>query len=241
MNAVLRHEIRSYFTTPVGYVFLIMYTLMAGVVYVFVNIGQEMSASMNLLLSGLQLPFMLIAPLLTMRLFAEERRMRTDQLLLTAPVRVSAIVLGKMLAAMVMLLMAMGLTALIPCLMSRFAQISFRQVASVYLGYFLMDSAMLSLGVWISSLCVNQITAAIITLGANVLLYLSESYIVPQLSASYLAPLRTLLGALPSSSRLGDFANGVISLADVVYFIVFIALMLFFTCRVMETRRHAKR
>ena len=68
MKAIFRHELRCYFTTPMGYVFLIMYTLLAGIVYVFVNIGQEMSASMNLLLSGMQLPFMLIAPILTMRL-----------------------------------------------------------------------------------------------------------------------------------------------------------------------------
>ena len=78
MRAVFRHELSGYFTTPVGYVFLTMYALLSGLVFVFINIGQEMSASMNLLFSGMQLPLMLIAPLLTMRLFAEEKRMRTD-------------------------------------------------------------------------------------------------------------------------------------------------------------------
>lgn len=240
MRAVFRHELHSYFTTPVGYVFLIMYTLLAGVVFVFVNIGQEMSASMNLLFSGLQLPFMLIAPLLTMRLFAEERRMRTDQLLLTSPVRVHAIVLGKMLAAAVMLLIAMGLTLLFPMAISRWAQVSARQVAAVFLGYYLLNTAMLSVGVVLSSLCVNQITAAVITLGVNLLLYLCEHYVTPQLSAAYLAPVQSALQWLPSSARLGDFASGVISLADVVYFLAFTALMLFFTCRVIERRRFAK-
>ena len=74
MRAVFRHELSGYFTTPVGYVFLTMYALLSGLVFVFINIGQEMSASMNLLFSGMQLPLMLIAPLLTMRLFAEEGR-----------------------------------------------------------------------------------------------------------------------------------------------------------------------
>ena len=82
MNAVFRHELKRYFVSPAGYAFLILYTLMAGVIYVFVNIGQESSASMNLTLSGMQLPLMLAAPLLTMRLFAEERRMRTGCCLL---------------------------------------------------------------------------------------------------------------------------------------------------------------
>ncbi len=240
MSAVLRHELHSYFTTPVGYVFLIMYTLLSGVVYVFINIGQEMSASMNLMFSGMQLPFMLIAPLLTMRLFAEERRMRTDQLLFTSPVSVGRIVLGKALAAMVMLLASMGLTGLYPAVISRWAQVSVPQLAAVYLGYFLHGAALLSVGVLVSSLCVNQVSAAVITLGVNVFLYMSEHYILPQMSAGYLAPARAVLRWLPATQRLGDFASGVISLADVTYFALFSALMLFFTCRVLTARRFEK-
>ncbi len=240
MRAIFRHELRCYFTTPMGYVFLIMYTLLAGVVYVFVNIGQEMSASMNLLLSGMQLPFMLIAPILTMRLFAEERRTKTDQLLLTAPVRISAIVLGKALACLTMLLLAMALTVFFPIVISRYAQVSAVQIAVVYLGYFLLDAAMLSVGVLVSAMCVHQVTAAVITLGLNVFLYLSEHFILPQLSSSYLTGLRTVMVWLPSSARIGEFANGVISPADILYFAGFTALMLFLTCRVIEARRHAK-
>lgn len=240
MKAIFHHELRSYFTTPMGYVFLIMYTLLAGVVAVFVNIGQEMSASTNLFLSGMQLPFMLIAPILTMRLFAEERRTKTDQLLLTAPVRIVSIVLGKALACFTMLLIAMGLTVLFPVVISRYAQVSATQIAVVYLGYFLLDTAMLSAGVLVSSLCMNQVTAAVITLGVNVFLYLSEHFIVPQLSGSYLSGIRMVMQWLPSAERLGEFANGVISPADVTYFLGFTALMLFLTCRVIEARRHAK-
>lgn len=240
MKAIFRHELRCYFVTPMGYVFLIMYTLLAGVVAVFVNIGQEMSASVNLLLSGMQLPFMLIAPILTMRLFAEERRTKTDQLLLTAPVRISAIVLGKALACFTMLLIAMGLTLIFPLVISRFAQVSAAQVAVTYLGYFLLDMAMLSAGVWISSLCMNQVTAAVVTLGVNVFLYLSEHFIVPQLSGSYLSYLRTVMQWLPSADRLGEFATGVISLADVCYFLGLTAMALFLTARTVEARRQAR-
>lgn len=240
MKAVFRHEMQSYFHTPVGYVFLIMYTLLAGIVYVFVNIGQEMSASMNLTLSGMQLPLMLILPLLTMRLFAEERRMRTDQLLLTAPVRISAVVAGKLLASAAMLLMAMGLAALFPWVISRWAQFSAAQVAAVCLGYYLLELAMLALGMLISAMCVNQVTAGIITLGINVGLYLCEHYAVPQLNASHLSSVADALAWLPSTARLGDFAQGVISLADVTYFLVFTLLMAFLTCRVIERRRFAK-
>ena len=233
MRAVFRHELSGYFTTPVGYVFLTMYALLSGLVFVFINIGQEMSASMNLLFSGMQLPLMLIAPLLTMRLFAEEKRMRTDQLLLTSPVPLGQIVLGKALASLALLMIAM--------LIAPYAQIAWSEIAVVFLGYYLLDAAMVSVGVLLSSLCTNQITAAILTLGVNVLMYLSEHYIVPQAGTSaYLHPVSVILGFLPSSSRLGDFANGIVSLSDIVYFVAFTALMLFLTDRAMEKRRHAK-
>ncbi len=240
MIAVFRHELKRYFVSPAGYAFLILYTLMAGVIYVFVNIGQESSASMNLTLSGMQLPLMLAAPLLTMRLFAEERRMRTDQLVLTAPIRLGWVVLGKMLAAGVMLAMAMGLTALFPAVISRWAELSLPQVAAVYLGYYLLGIAMLSVGVWISALCVNQITAAMATLGANLFIYLCEHYAVPQLGATSFSFLTRALAFLPSSARLGDFAQGIISLSDVVYFLTFTALMLFYTCQALNRRRMRK-
>ena len=236
MRAVFRHELSGYFTTPVGYVFLTMYALLSGLVFVFINIGQEMSASMNLLFSGMQLPLMLIAPLLTMRLFAEEKRMRTDQLLLTSPVPLGQIVLGKALASLALLMIAMLLALIAP-----YAQIAWSEIAVVFLGYYLLDAAMVSVGVLLSSLCTNQITAAILTLGVNVLMYLSEHYIVPQAGTSaYLHPVSVILGFLPSSSRLGDFANGIVSLSDIVYFVAFTALMFFLTDRAMEKRRHAK-
>ncbi len=241
MHAIFCHELRGYFTTPIGYVFLAMYALLSGLVFVFINIGQEMSASMNLLFSGMQLPLMLITPLLTMRLFAEERRMRTEQLLLTAPVSLGSIVLGKALASMVMLLLAMLTTLLYPLLVSPYAQLSWSQIATVFLGYSLLNFSVLSIGVFLSSLCTNQITAAILTLGVNVLIYLSEHYIVPQTgNSASLHAVSVILNYLPSSSQLGDFANGIISFADVIYFLTLTALMLFLTDRVLEKRRHAK-
>ena len=204
MRAVFRHELSGYFTTPVGYVFLTMYALLSGLVFVFINIGQEMSASMNLLFSGMQLPLMLIAPLLTMRLFAEEKRMRTDQLLLTSPVPLGQIVLGKALASLALLMIAMLLALIYPLLIAPYAQIAWSEIAVVFLGYYLLDAAMVSVGVLLSSLCTNQITAAILTLGVNVLMYLSEHYIVPQAGTSaYLHPVSVILSFLPSSSRLG--------------------------------------
>lgn len=240
MRAVFCRELAGYFTTPVGYLFLAMYALLSGVVFVFVNIAREMSASMNLLFSGMQLPFLLIAPLLTMRLFAEERRARTDQLWLTAPVRVGRVVAGKLGAALVMLALSMALTLLYPLAVSPWAQVSARQVAAVWLGYYLLGASMIAVGALVSALCENPVSAAVFTLGFNILAYLSERYILPQTGAAVPGALRAALSWLPSSARLGDFANGVISLADCAYFLSVTALAAFLTCRVIERRRFAK-
>ena len=241
MKTLFLRELHGYFATPVGYVFLAMYTLLSGIVFVFVNIGQEMSASMNVMLSAMHLPFLLIAPLLTMRLFAEERRMRTDQLLFTLPVRTGAIVFGKFLAACVMLLIAMLLTGLYTLVISRFAQISVLETLCTYLGYYLLGTSLLSVGLLISSLCFNQMTAGVLTLGINVFLYLNEHYIQPQLTNRPWNVLGSLLSALPGQDRLGDFANGILSLSDLVYYLVFSFLMLFLTTRLLEARKHQRR
>ncbi len=171
----------------------------------------------------------------------EKRKSEIERVIeLTAPVRIAHVVLGKMVAAAVMLLLAMGLTVLFPAVISQYAQISAAQMAAVYLGYYLLDLSMLSVGLLVSSLCVNQVTAAVLTLGVNVFLYLSEHYIVPQLNATYLHAVRQALRWLPSSQRLGDFAGGIISLSDVVYYLAFTGLMVFLTCCVIEARRVAK-
>ena len=138
-------------------------------------------------------------------------------------------------------ILSMLLALIYPLLIAPYAQIAWSEIAVVFLGYYLLDAAMVSVGVLLSSLCTNQITAAILTLGVNVLMYLSEHYIVPQAGTSaYLHPVSVILSFLPSSARLGDFANGIVSLSDIVYFVAFIALMLFLTDRAMEKRRHAK-
>lgn len=241
MKAVLEHELSGYFRTASGYLFLAMYTLLAGIVMVFINISREMSASANLTLSAMTLPFLLIAPLLTMRLFAEERRTRTDQLIMTSPVKTIEIVLGKLLSSCIMLMLAMGLVSLYFLFISRWARISAAETLCVFLGYFLHGVSLLSIGLLISALCQGQIVAGLLTLGVNVFLYLNEQYILPEMSGQILSPLVTILKWVPSTDRLGDFANGVISLSDIAYFLGFTSLMVFMTVLTVEGRRFARR
>lgn len=241
MMAVLGRELSGYFRTVSGYLFLAMYTLIAGIITVFINIGREMSASANLTLSAMTLPFLLIAPLLTMRLFAEERRTRTDQLVMTSPVRTGAIVTGKLLSAALMLFIGMVLVSLCFLFLGHWARISAVETLCVFIGYYLHGVSLLSIGLLISALCSGQMIAGLLTLGVNIFLYLNEQYIMPEIEGRTGSPAAAILQWLPSTERLGDFANGVMSLSDTVYFLGFTALMVFITVMTVEGRRFARR
>ena len=241
MIAIFKREVRSSFHGMIGYVLTAFMLVATAIYFIALNLGYGLTDFGYYTLYRTVFVLLLYIPVLTMRCFAEERRTRTDQLLLTSPVPLGQIVLGKALASLALLMIAMLLALIYPLLIAPYAQIAWSEIAVVFLGYYLLDAAMVSVGVLLSSLCTNQITAAILTLGVNVLMYLSEHYIVPQAGTSaYLHPVSVILSFLPSSSRLGDFANGIVSLSDIVYFVAFTALMLFLTDRAMEKRRHAK-
>lgn len=241
MRHVLGKELSLYFKTPVGYVFLCMYTLISGVMFAFVNLDRYGSASPSMLLSATRLPFLLIAPLLTMRLLAEERRQKTDQLLLTSPLSLRAVVLGKFFAALLVALLGMLLTASYFLLISRFAEVYAGVVLSNYLGFFLMSACTIAIGVLMSALCESQLSACVMTLGFNLLLYLCEQYVLPQLGAGHLSALYGALRFFAMGARFGAFANGVIPLASIVYFVAFTAAALLLAIRAVDRRRWAGR
>ena len=112
MGAVFKRELQNYFYTPLGYVFMGVFLLLSGIFFLSGNLLQ-MNANLGVLFDSMSFLFMLLMPLLTMRLLSEEKRARTDQLLLTSPLPISAIVVGKYLAALTVLALTMLLTA--PC------------------------------------------------------------------------------------------------------------------------------
>lgn len=240
MTAVWKRELGAYFHTPTGYLFIGIFSLLCGLMFAAYNVRGGGGASMYVLLSGMRLPFMLIAPLLTMRLLAEERRAKTDQLLLTSPLNVAQIVAGKAFAAYTVLVLALALTLFFPLIASPYAAIDWGTVAAAELGFLLMNICTLSVGVLMSALCVSQVSAGVLTLGANMLIYLVEVYVLPQLGASYLAPLYAVLSRLSLSARFSTFQNGVISVADAVFFITMSAWLLTLSGLAISARRFSK-
>jgi len=248
--AIFKKEIRLYFTSPVAYVVLTIFTLITGYFFyaIFAFFSQiSMQAAMNPMMArdlsvtdGVLRPLfqnvsvimLLMMPLLTMRLFAEEKRSGTIELLLTYPVRDGEVLLGKYAAALALFAAMLGLTLLYPGIVAYFARVEVGPVLTGYLGLFLLGAAFLALGVFASSLTENQIVAAVATFGALLLFWIlgwTTDFAGPGLSK--------VLAHLSVLDHFENFAKGVIDTRDVIYYLNFALLCLFLTLRSLESKR----
>mgnify|MGYP000913830635 CR=1 FL=1 len=235
MRAIFRREIENYFYTPLGYVFMGVFLLLTGVFFLSGNL-LSMSANLGVLFDSLSFLFMLIMPLLTMRLLSEEKRARTDQLLLTSPLPVGAVVAGKYLAALAVLALTMLLTA--PCVAILFAygEPHAPLVASGYLGFFLLGASYVAVGLLMSAVTESQLTAAVATFGVNLMIQFVES-VGPSLNVPLMPWLPSAIGWLSLYERYYAFTAGLVSMPDLIYFLSLIAVLLFLTARIIDRRR----
>lgn len=239
---IAQRELEAYFTSPIAYVVGVVFLLINGVYFIatvlyfsqppsqFGGGPPEPTLSYQI---GLMFSLLLFAtPFLTMRLLAEEQRMGTLELLLTAPVRDWEVVLGKFLAALGLLGVILVLTLAYVGLLNAYSNPDMGPVLSGYIGLILAGAALFSIGVFASSLTQNQIVAALVCFGIILVLYL-----IGLVSQSPAAPLSNLLGQLDFSAHLNNFESGVISTPDIVYFLSVSVGFLFIATRVLESRR----
>ncbi len=254
--AIAAKEIRVYLTTPVSYAVAAVFVLLNGffferLVVQFQSLmlayreQSDVAAALNLTdyvmtpLFFWMVTFLLfILPLLTMRLFAEERRGRTLELLMTVPVRPVEIVLGKYLGAAALTVVIVALTALFPLVLSWLGTspgdsvLDARTVLSGYLGVTLAGCAFVSLGMFTSSFTDSQLIAALLSLTLSVM-FLVIGIAAPGLEGTW----RELFSYLSLANHVSDFARGLIRLHAVVYYLSLIGLGLFLTYRVLEAER----
>ena len=235
MYAIYKRELQNYFYTPLGYVFMGVFLLLSGIFFLSGNLLQ-MNANLGVLFDSMSFLFMLLMPLLTMRLLSEEKRSRTDQLLLTSPLPISAIVVGKYLAALTVLALTMLLTA--PCVAILFAYGAPHapMIASGYLGFFLLGASYVAVGILMSAVTESQLTAAVATFGVNLMIQFIES-VGPSLDVPMMPWLPSAIGWVSLYDRYYAFTAGLISTADLIYFLSFIFVLLFLTARVIDRRR----
>lgn len=173
MLAILKREFRAYFLTPAGYVFMGFFLLISGFFFTLTNLFPG-DPNYNGFLGNITFTFLIVVPILTMRLISEETRQKTDQLLLTSPLKVSEIVIGKYLAAVGVFLFALLVTCLYPYIMQFHGFIAFWEIIGGYIGFFLLGASFIAVGLLISSLTDNQVSAAVATFGILLLIWLLD-------------------------------------------------------------------
>lgn len=162
MTAVYKRELRSYLTSMVGYLFIFFILLLTGIYFSAYQLGAAYP-KFEYTLSALTFVFLISVPILTMRVLAEERKQKTDQLLLTAPVSVGNIVIGKYLALVTVYAIPILVMCTYPLIMSKFGTVAFGSAYTAILGFFLLGCANIAIGVFMSALTESQVIAAVLT------------------------------------------------------------------------------
>jgi len=213
MSAIIKKELRGYFNSWLGYIFLFIFVGIIGIFFTFSNLAGQ-NGDFQYTLSSLTMFQLILIPVLTMRLFSEEARQRSDQLLFTAPVTVTAIVMGKFLSAFILACIALALTALFPLMISPYGALPYAQILTQYLGYVLLIACFISVGMFISTCTENQIVAAVITALAIFFMLIMD------------AIANAVNGAVTNSSASSSSASFV-SIAFVVVVIALLAYLLY--------------
>lgn len=174
MIAIFKKELRSFFLTPVGYIFTGFFLLISGFFFAAENLFPA-NPNFNHMLGTIAFVFMILVPILTMRLLAEESKQKTDQLLLTSPLNVTEIVLGKFFAAVTVFLLTVSITFIYPIILSCFGTIALPEIIGGYIGFILLGASFIAIGLFVSSLTENQLVAAIITFSSLLFFWVMDS------------------------------------------------------------------
>lgn len=173
MIAILKRELKSYFLTPIGYIYMGFFLLIAGVFFTFGNLFTR-SSYFTSFLGGILFVYLFAIPLLTMRLFSEERRQKTDQLLLTSPVSIPEIVLGKFLAAFTVYLITLAVTVMYAVVVGVFGDLALWETVGSYIGFIFLGSCYIAVGIFISAGTENQLTSALVSFFSLLLVWLID-------------------------------------------------------------------
>jgi gliding motility-associated transport system permease protein len=240
MLAVMRKELRSYFAFPLVYVLSAIFLLLAGyyfytdlVFFVTMSFARDIIQNYwQLLFGDIRLCLLLTLPFITMRLFAEERKLGTVELLYTYPLRDTEIFWGKFLASALIFLMMLSLTLLYPACLLTIHRFPLLPLVAGYLGLILIGCSFIACGIFISSLCESQVVAGVATIA--LLLFF---WILNWNEASFQSSILGTIRAISLFDHFEPFSKGVIDTYHVAFFVFFIAFFSFLTLRSMEARK----
>ncbi len=230
MSAIFWKEVKSYFYSPMAYILIGLFTLLTSIFFLPNLLYAQGSFTNNLSTMGFIL--LVIVPILTMRILAEDRKNGTEVLLITSPASITSMVIGKYLAVCFVFLMMTVISFIYPVVLFAFGGTFSVDLIGGYIGFILLGMTFISIGVFASSLSENQVVSVIVSYVALLIMYLAGS--LSSVVGGFAAKILNWISLL---SRFDDFSRGILSLSPVVYYLSFIAVFLFLTTRVIEKRR----
>ena len=227
MWTVFKKEFKSYFLSPIGYISIGIFMLMYSIFFYLTTITYESVFMGDLYYATARYGLLLIIPLLTMRMFAEERKNGTEQLLLTSPRSVTSIVLGKYFAGVAVILITLILSIIYPVIIGFFGKVNIPTLIVTMFGFLLVAMAAMAIGMLASSITENQIIAAIIT-------------IVALVAPWFLVDISTIFSSIDLIDKFMKFPSGLISIADVTSLLSITVMCIAITIILIKRRKMVK-
>ena len=233
MLAIYKRELKSYFTSVIACLFISVTTLISGIFFVYYNLTNGLTQ----MYAAYECLFILVftVPILTMKIIADERRQKTDQLILTAPISVGKIVVGKFFALVTIFAIPVLIMCLYPIILSSFGTMPLKMSYTAILGLFLYGVTFIAIGIFISSITESQVISAILSIIVLLLGYLMSSLTGMISTGGNI--LTKILGCFDLYTPVQNFMNGMIQLSDVIYYVTLTVLFLFLTCQSIQKRR----
>ena len=236
MKTIYHKELKSYFYTPTGWLFLAVFLAISGLVFYLNNIITR-SSDFTPFLSMMSYVWMLLTPLLVMRLLAGEKRLQTDSLLRSSPLSISALIAGKFLAACTVLLCAVALSLVYPAMIAAYARVYPMELLTSYLGFILQGCAFIALDMMVTASLGNPVTAAAVAFGINLLVWL-----VSLLSTAATIPpvIAATISFFSLYGRFVPFLSAQLSLANTLFYLLFCLSTLSVSALLVHTERSRK-
>ena len=231
MTAIWRREVQSYFTTATGYVYIGIFLLISSILFQL-QILQTRSSDLLTFLGQMSYLWMLLSPVLTMRLMAEEKQKQTDRLLLASPVSLTGIVVGKYLAALTVMPLTVILTFVYVGIVGAYGAVYPGEILTGYLGFILQGMAFAAIDLLMSSLASGQVTAVLYAFGANFILWMLD-----MLSLSVPSAVGRVLDFISLYSRNEPFLMGQLSFASIIFDLAVTVLALALTVYGLDRAR----
>lgn len=231
MVAIMKRELSAYFSSAIGYIFLAVYYLFSGLFFQATLASN--TGNMSMIFGNMFTIILFLTPILTMRLWSEEKKQKTDQALFTAPVKLLPVTLGKYFAALIVFIISLAINLVYAMVISFFTAPEWSVILGNMVGLFLLGAALIAIGMFISALTENQVIAAVGGFGVAFFVMLMDALptIIP---GDFFLKLITNLSF---NNHYKEFSYGILNLTDVIFFLSVIVLFVFLTVRVFEKKR----